>query len=426
MALPSIPALKGGGVGGLLPQHHLHHPSAAASPHHHHHHLHLLETPLPHHAHLGHPHAHPLNSPNLLLASSLQSNLSNMLRQSEAASAAAAAAAASIPTTVSVSASSSSASSSSSTEHRGGQHDNTVARQHISGLRDRGSGRCRADDGEANGASTTATTAVTTTTSMVTQGKKNRLTFGSGNDGGSEHDLAHSIKRFCFDRDEQHHHQQQQHHQHPLHNHHNIQVLLPSNLIQQATLSNTSGSSPTGDDGHQCNEECYDVGGSGGGTCSIRHSSSVPDLRTNFGSTTATASAAAAAHISSGGQTQSINSAASSPASSTSTSTPNSLFSQMLASAGQFPSSGNLSGAALSSTTRGSIGGGGDVGGGAGNNILLGHDFSTGSSGGGGGSYPLMQKDHNESAKFQYVLGASTSMAIKRTEETMTYLNQGW
>lgn len=422
MALPSIPALKGGGVGGLLPQHHLHHPSAAASPHHHHHHLHLLETPLPHHAHLGHPHAHPLNSPNLLLASSLQSNLSNMLRQSEAASAAAAAAAASIPTTVSVSASSS---SSSSTEHRGGQHDNTVARQHISGLRDRGSGRCRADDGEANGASTTATTAVTTTTSMVTQGKKNRLTFGSGNDGGSEHDLAHSIKRFCFDRDEQHHDQQQQHHQHPLHNHHNIQVLLPSNLIQQATLSNTSGSSPTGDDGHQCNEECYDVGGSGGGTCSIRHSSSVPDLRTNFGSTTATATAAAA-HISSGGQTQSINSAASSPASSTSTSTPNSLFSQMLASAGQFPSSGNLSGAALSSTTRGSIGGGGDVGGGAGNNILLGHDFSTGSSGGGGGSYPLMQKDHNESTKFQYVLGASTSMAIKRTEETMTYLNQGW
>ena len=31
----------------------------------------------------------------------------------------------------------------------------------------------------------------------------------------------------------------------------------------------------------------------------------------------------------------------------------------------------------------------------------------------------------NEPSKFQYVLGASTSMAIKMNEETMTYLNQG-
>lgn len=378
MALPNIP-----GVGG----HHLHHPHAP-SPHH----LHLLEashphhTPLghPHHAHIGHSHAHSLNSPSpILLASSLPSNLSNMLRPSERTSA---------PTPITVS-----VSSSSSSEQRGQHVSHDTTRQHINNNTSRGDGT----DGDADDVPTTPTG-----TTMVIQGKKNRLTFGSDHDNGSEHDLQHSIKRFCFDREEQH--LNQHHHlQHSLHNHQNIQVLLPSNLIQQAALSTTSGSPPICEDGHQCNEECYDVGGSGGGTCNIRHSNSVPDLRTTFGPSTTSA------HINGSVQAPSLNSAASSPASSTSTSTPNSLFSQMLAANGQFPSPGNLGGPTLGTTREGD----------ADNNKL--NDFSTLGSNNGGANYSLMQKNSSESGKFQYVLGASTSMAIKRTEETMTYLNQG-
>lgn len=126
-------------------------------------------------------------------------------------------------------------------------------------------------------------------------------------------------------------------------------------------------------DEHQCNDECYT-----NAECHLRHSSSVPDLRGTYTNATSLAN-----NVSPSG--------ASSP-SSTSTSGPNSAhLSQLLSSqnfANTFPS--NI------------------------NNNILAHEIQYNS-----------QRSKIESSKFQYVLAASTSMAVKVNEETMTYLNQG-
>lgn len=115
----------------------------------------------------------------------------------------------------------------------------------------------------------------------------------------------------------------------------------------------------------ECNDECAnDI------RCQHRHSSSVPDLRT----TNAIGS----------GQTHST---ASSPSSSTTTFTPtSSVLSQILAS--------QLLVASTSPTPQEIVS-------------------------------PL-NMGLKVSSKFQYVLGAATSMAMKVHEETMTYLNQGF
>ena len=170
----------------------------------------------------------------------------------------------------------------------------------------------------------------------VVHGKKNRLAYGNEDEVGN----TSSIKRFCFsnDRDIS-----------------NVHILLANGAISNA-------------DDHQCNDECFNDA-----HCHLRHSSSVPDLRSNF----ATSSAS---------NPQASHSAASSPSSS-STSTPStSFFSQIISN-----QINNLSSNCHSSPL----------------------------------SHELTHSSSRHTSKFQYVLGASTSMAIKMHEETMTYLNQG-
>ncbi|CAG5096437.1 Similar to tfcp2: Transcription factor CP2 (Xenopus tropicalis) [Cotesia congregata] len=53
------------------------------------------------------------------------------------------------------------------------------------------------------------------------------------------------------------------------------------------------------------------------------------------------------------------------------------------------------------------------------------HDFSNGPSTGNHVSSSQQEYEFNGDNRFQYVLGASTSMAIKLVDETLTYLNQG-
>lgn len=114
----------------------------------------------------------------------------------------------------------------------------------------------------------------------------------------------------------------------------------------------------------ECNDECAnDI------RCQHRHSSSVPDLRTTIP-----------------GITTQSHSTASSPSSSSTPTPTSSVLSQILA-AQQFVGS---------SPTPSS------------------HEVVP--------SNPLSSRS---GAKFQYVLGASTSLAVKLNEETMTYLNQG-
>ena len=113
----------------------------------------------------------------------------------------------------------------------------------------------------------------------------------------------------------------------------------------------------------ECNDECAnDI------RCQHRHSSSVPDLRTTIT-----------------GHTNQSHSTASSPCSSSNPTPTNSVLSQILA-AQQYMSSPSPSS----------------------------HEAVA--------SNPLTARS---GTKFQYVLGASTSMAVKLHEETMTYLNQG-
>lgn len=115
----------------------------------------------------------------------------------------------------------------------------------------------------------------------------------------------------------------------------------------------------------ECNDECAnDI------RCQHRHSSSVPDLRTASTITT----------------NQSHSTASSPSSSSTPTPTTSSVLSQILA-AQQFIT------ASPSPPT---------------------HDIIASNS-----------MSARVSSKFQYVLGAATSMAMKIHEETMTYLNQG-
>lgn len=169
----------------------------------------------------------------------------------------------------------------------------------------------------------------------VVHGKKNRLAYGN-----EDEVINTSIKRFCLNNER---------------DISNVHILLANGVIP-------------GTDEHQCGDECFSEA-----HCHLRHSSSVPDLRTNLSSTSA-------------GNQQASHSAASSPSSS-STSTPSaSFFSQIISN-----QINNLSSNCHSSP--------------------LTHELSHSAS--------------RQTSKYQYVLGASTSMAIKVHEETMTYLNQG-
>lgn len=172
----------------------------------------------------------------------------------------------------------------------------------------------------------------------VVHGKKNRLAYGHDDEL-----VNSSIKRFCLsnERDQS-----------------NVRIMLTENV-------------PNNTD-HQCNDECFN-----GVQCHLRHSSSVPDLRSNF------------TNNSFSPNQQASHSAASSPSSSQSTPS-NTFFSQIISS--QLHNNG------LSMNTN-----------------VLSHELS----------HQTSRNNKSESSKFQYVLGASTSMAIKMHEETMTYLNQG-
>lgn len=187
----------------------------------------------------------------------------------------------------------------------------------------------------------------------VVHGKKNRLAYSE-----DDHEAINSsIKRFCLqasssgERDLS-----------------NVHILLANGVIPNGPPA-TVGE----DHHHQCNDDCF----SDSAHCHLRHSSSVPDLRANFTvATTSPANPPAAA-----------NSAASSPSSSTCTSNPStSFFSQILSS-----QINNLSSNCHASPM----------------------------------THELAHSASRHTSKFQYVLGASTSMAIKMHEETMTYLNQG-
>lgn len=116
----------------------------------------------------------------------------------------------------------------------------------------------------------------------------------------------------------------------------------------------------------ECSDECAnDI------RCQHRHSSSVPDLRTTI-----------PGHANHGNQSHST---ASSPSASSTPTPTNSVLSQILA-AQQYMNSSSPSN----------------------------HDLM-----------PSNSLINRSGTKFQYVLGASTSMAVKLHEETMTYLNQG-
>ncbi|KAH9413931.1 hypothetical protein DERP_009530 [Dermatophagoides pteronyssinus] len=140
---------------------------------------------------------------------------------------------------------------------------------------------------------------------------------------------------------------------------------------------------------------------------SVRHSSSVPDVRSVVGSEPYSPSAIQIA-------TQST---ASSPSSSTSTSisTPSTTFfshiiSNNSSNGGQDNNVSSGSGTSSTSTL-----------------VHLDHHHHRSQSmvSTTNASTSAITVKPNEPSKFQYVLGASTSIAIKMNEETMTYLNQG-
>lgn len=239
------------------------------------------------------------------------------------------------------------------------------------------------DSPQLNGGTNSSSSVLDEKPVAVVHGKKNRLAYGPDDDAHS----VSSLKRFCLqaagaERANGDHSSSSSVHT----------VLLASNGTAISSGHHEAADGGDGghgeEHGHHCNDECY----SGGQACpTLRHSSSVPDLRSNSVFTSVAAAAVASASsnppvITSHGSSASSPSSSSTSAPTTSTS----FFSQIISS-----QINNLS------SVNGHIG-----------SPSLSHELSHSSS-------------SRHTSKFQYVLGASTSMAIKVHEETMTYLNQG-
>ncbi|XP_075590940.1 uncharacterized protein LOC124491103 isoform X2 [Dermatophagoides farinae] len=229
----------------------------------------------------------------------------------------------------------------------------------------------------------------------VVHGKKNRLA-AYGHDAD---DVVQSttIKRFCLNSDRNnsepnndHHSHNHGHHHHHHHNHHHQDGLQPPSDCELST--------------------------------SVRHGSSASDLRSNNLSIANSGNGGDVSAAGGGNESYSptlqiaSQSTASSPSSSTSISTPSTTFFSHIISASQCLSNSNNNGGQDNNVSSGT---------GSSSSSLAHIDHRSTNVSTTNASTSAVSSKSNEPSKFQYVLGASTSMAIKMNEETMTYLNQG-